>query len=262
MRGNIGRASAGICPVRGHSNVQGQRTVGITEKPELAPLDRLKELYGFEPPRDKGWDTVESCEAVLRGDARAFIGLGGNFIRAIPDTSRMEAAWRSLDLTVHVATKLNRSHLLPGKSSWILPCIGRIEEDLQYGIPQAVSVEDSASCIHGSLGQASPASDQLLSEVAIVCGMATATLKPSPQLEWDAWSGDYRLVRTAIEATYPELFKDFNARMYTPGGFYKGVKARERVWLTPSGKAEFAVPHSLSATGFDHKAGRYRLRNL
>ena len=262
MRGNVGRAGAGICPVRGHSNVQGQRTVGITEKPELAPLDRLKELYDFEPPRAKGWDTVESCEAVLGGHARAFVGLGGNFVRAIPDTSRMEAAWRTLDLTVHVATKLNRSHLLPGKSSWILPCNGRIEEDVQSGIQQAVSVEDSTSCIHGSLGKAPPASDQLLSEVAIVCELATATLSPSPRLPWTTWTGDYSLVRTAIEATYPELFKDFNDRMFTPGGFHKGVKARDRVWLTPSGKAEFAVPRALSATGFETKVGLYRLTTL
>ena len=262
MRGNIGRPGAGICPVRGHSNVQGQRTVGITEKPELAPLDRLKELYGFEPPREKGWDTVESCEAVIDGRAKAFIGLGGNFVRAIPDTGRMEAAWQSLDLTVHVATKLNRSHLLPGKSSWILPCLGRIEVDIQSETPQAVSVEDSTSCIHGSLGKATPASDQLMSEVAIICGLAAATTNARPQLTWEAWRADYGLVRSAIEATYPELFSNFNDRMFTPGGFHKGVKARERVWLTASGKAEFAKPNALSATGFDDKEGRYRLTTL
>ena len=262
MRGNIGRPGAGICPVRGHSNVQGQRTVGITEKPELAPLDRLKELYGFEPPRAKGWDTVESCEAVLEGRAKAFIGLGGNFVRAIPDTSRMEAAWQSLELTVHIATKLNRSHLLPGATSWILPCKGRIEEDIQSGIPQAVSVEDSTSCIHGSVGKATPASDQLMSEGAIICALAAATLDPQAGLGWQAWTADYGLVRTAIEATYPELFKNFNDRMFTPGGFHKGVKARDRVWLTPSGKAEFAVPQAISATGFERKAGRFILTTL
>ena len=131
LRGNIGRPGAGISPVRGHSNVQGQRTVGISEKPELVPLDRLAELYEFEPPREKGWDTVESVEAVIRGEAQAFIGLGGNFVRAIPDHGRAEPAWRGLDLTVHIATKLNRSHLLPGRSSYLLPCLGRIERDDQ-----------------------------------------------------------------------------------------------------------------------------------
>ena len=262
LRGNIGRVGAGICPVRGHSNVQGQRTVGITEKPELAPLDVLSDLYGFEPPREKGWDTVDACHAVLDGRAKAFIGLGGNFVRAVPDTSRIGNAWSALPLTVHIATKLNFSHLVPGKESWLLPCLGRIEEDLQGGVGQTVTIEDSTSCIHGSVGKASPASDMLLSETAIVCRMADATLPANPRMPWTKWSSDYGHIRNAIEATYPEMFAQFNERLFTPGGFHKGVPARQRVWKTTSGKAEFQPPPGLSATGFADELGRYRLTTL
>ncbi|TPG43124.1 formate dehydrogenase [Sphingomonas koreensis] len=262
LRGNIGRPGAGMGPVRGHSNVQGQRTVGITEKPELAPLDLLKKLYDFDPPREKGWDTVASCEAVLDGTAQAFVGLGGNFVRAIPDQHRMEPAWRTLDLTVHIATKLNRSHLVPGKTSYLLPCLGRIETDRQASGAQSVSIEDSFSNIYGSKGKATPASEHLLSEAAIVAEMAKATIAPNPKVDWDGWAGDYAQVRDAIEATYPEMFKDFNARMFTPGGFWKGNAAAHREWKTESGKAEFNVPAGLNATGFDDAEGRYRLMTL
>jgi molybdopterin-dependent oxidoreductase alpha subunit len=262
LRGNIGRPGAGMCPVRGHSNVQGQRTVGITEKPELAPLDRLAELYDFEPPREEGWDTVQSCEAVLDGRAQAFVALGGNFTRAIPDQARIEPVWRKLGLTVHIATKLNRSHLLPGETCYLLPCLGRIETDMQATGPQAVTIEDSFSQISGSRGKATPASPHLLSEPAIVAGIAKATLAPNPKLDWDDWVGDYGKVRDAIEATYPEMFKDFNARMWTPGGFWKGNPAAHREWKTASGKAEFNCPAGLNATGFAEAAGRYRLMTL
>ncbi|HVI98520.1 MAG TPA: FdhF/YdeP family oxidoreductase [Sphingomonas sp.] len=262
LRGNIGRPGAGMCPVRGHSNVQGQRTVGITEKPELAPLDRLAELYEFEPPREEGWDTVQSCEAVLDGRAQAFVALGGNFTRAIPDQARIEPVWRKLGLTVHIATKLNRSHLLPGETCYLLPCLGRIETDMQASGPQAVTIEDSFSQISGSRGKATPASPHLLSEPAIVAGIAKATLPPNPNVDWDGWVGDYARVRDAIEATYPEMFKDFNARMWTPGGFWKGNLAAHREWKTASGKAEFNCPAGLNATGFAEAAGRYRLMTL
>ncbi|MGI4731519.1 MAG: molybdopterin dinucleotide binding domain-containing protein, partial [Janthinobacterium lividum] len=251
LRGNIGRPGAGMNPVRGHSNVQGQRTVGISEKPELVPLDRLAELYEFEPPRMKGWDTVESTEAVLRGEAQAFVGLGGNFVRAIPDHGRVEPKWRDLDLTVHIATKLNRSHLLPGKTSYILPCLGRIERDDQASGPQAVSMEDSFSHIYGSHGRVEPASPHLLSEPAIVAALALSTLEPNPKVPWGKWVGDYSLVRTAIENTYPELFINYNERMDTPGGFWKGNAASHRQWKTKSGKAEFNAPKVLNAAGFD-----------
>lgn len=247
MRGNIGKPGAGVCPVRGHSNVQGQRTVGITEKPELAPLDKLKEQYGFEPPRKAGMNTVEACEAILAGKVPAFIALGGNFVRAVPDTVRMEAAWRQLPLTVQVSTKLNRNHVIHGKAAYILPCLGRIEIDRQRGIPQSVSIEDSTSCMHGSRGMAEPAAATLLSEPAIVAGLARATLAPNPKVDWDAWVADYGRIRDAIETTYPSIFRDFNERMWTPGGFRKPLGAAERVWDTPSQRAEFTVPATLQA---------------
>ncbi|MFL5269532.1 MAG: FdhF/YdeP family oxidoreductase, partial [Stellaceae bacterium] len=242
LRGNIGKPGAGICPVRGHSNVQGQRTVGITEKPELVPLDKLAKQFGFEPPRDKGLNTVEACEKILSGEVRAFFGLGGNFVRAIPERGRMEPAWRKLRLTVQVATKLNRSHLIHGEIAYLLPCLGRIELDQQTTGPQAVTIEDSTSCIHGSLGMQPPASANLLSEPAIIAGIAKTTLPPNPKLDWDAWVADYGKVRDAIAETYPENFHDFNARMWQPGGFHRYLAARHREWKTKTGKANFIVP--------------------
>ena len=262
LRGNIGREGAGVCPVRGHSNVQGQRSVGITEKPELAPLDKIKAQYGFEPPRTKGLNTVETCEGVLDGSVEGFIGLGGNFLRAVPDTARMEAAWTRLPLTVHIATKLNRGHLFPGAVSYILPCLGRTEKDVQATGPQSVAIEDSTSCIHGSIGERGPASKHLLSEPAIVAGIAKAALAPNPKLPWDKWVGDYSTIRDAIAETYPDFFHDFNARMFTPGGFYKGNRARERHFDTTSGKAEFSVPPHLDAAGFTDAPGKFRLITL
>jgi molybdopterin-dependent oxidoreductase alpha subunit len=247
LRGNMGKPGAGICPVRGHSNVQGQRTVGITEKPELAPLDKLKELYGFEPPRDKGINTVEMCEAIKGGKLQALVSLGGNLVRAVPDHDQMDAAWRAIPLTVQIATKLNRSHLVHGKTAYLLPCLGRIEIDRQAGGEQSVSMEDSTGCMHGSRGRAEPAADTLLSEPAIVAGIAKATLDPNPKVDWDAWVADYAKVRDAIAATYPKIFHDFNERMWQPGGFRKPVAAAERKWETPTGKANFTVPDTLSA---------------
>ncbi len=242
LRGNIGKPGAGICPVRGHSNVQGQRTVGITEKPELAPLDKLAELYRFEPPRSKGRDTVATCAGVLNGSVRGFVGLGGNFLRAAPDTARLEAAWGSLDVTVHVATRLNRTHLLPGRAAWLLPCLGRIEIDQQSSGPQTVSIEDSTGCFHASDGVADPAAPTLRSELAIVAALAQATLAPNAQVPWAEWTGDYARVRDAIEATWPDVFTDFNARLREPGGVSKPNAARERIWNTDSGKACFITP--------------------
>lgn len=245
LRGNIGRPGAGICPIRGHSNVQGQRTVGITEKPELAPLDKLKELYGFEPPREKGMTTVEACQGVLDGKVKAFIGLGGNFQVAIPDHHVMDPAWRQLRLTVQIATKLNRSHLLHGEVAYLLPCLGRIEIDAQASGEQWVSVEDSTACVHGSHGMAEPAGDMLLSEPAIVAGIAKALLPGNPRVDWDAWVGDYALVRDAIERTYPDQFRDFNQRFRQPGGFHRPLPACRREWKTENGKANFIVPDTL-----------------
>jgi molybdopterin-dependent oxidoreductase alpha subunit len=262
MRGNIGKPGAGPTPVRGHSNVQGQRTVGITEKTELVPVDKIEKQYGFTAPKDKGLDTVGSCRGVIDGSVKAFVALGGNFLRAVPETAAMEEAWPRLRLSVQIATKLNRNHLFPGAVTYLLPCLGRIEQDVQASGPQAVSMEDSTSCIHGSKGKAKPASEHLRSEPAIVAGIAKALLPPNPKLDWDAWVADYARIRDAIEATYPEPFKDFNKRLFEPGGFWKGNKASERIWLTESGKAEFLTPTGLSATGFDDAEGRYRLMTL
>jgi len=259
LRGNIGRQGAGICPVRGHSNVQGQRSVGISEKPELVPLDRLAELFDFEPPRETGLTTVDACEGIRRGTVRGFISLGGNFVRAIPEREAMEAAWPSQALTVYIATKLNRSHLIHGRTSYILPCLARPEEDVQASGRQTLTIEDSFSHIHGSVGRRSPADAALLSELAIVAGMAKATLPPHPKWRWDDWTGDYALVRDLIEATYPEEFRDYNARMFQPGGFYRGNAAHERIWKTQSGRAEFTTPDVMSALGVGDAPGRYHL---
>jgi molybdopterin-dependent oxidoreductase alpha subunit len=245
LRGNIGRPGAGISPVRGHSNVQGQRTVGITEKPELVPLDRLAAQYGFAPPRDAGLNTVEACEAILDGKIKAFVMLGGNFVRAIPDRDRMEPAWRRLRLTVNVSTKLNRSHLVHGEVSFILPVRGRIEVDRQASGPQATSMEDSTACIHGSRGVRAPASTHLISEVDFIVRLAEQTLPANPKVPWKAWNDDYSLIRSAIGQTYPEVFDDYERRMWQPGGFHRKLAARERVWNTKTGKANFITPNSL-----------------
>ncbi len=248
LRGNIGKPGAGICPVRGHSNVQGQRTVGISEKTKLVPMDRLADLYGFEPPREDGLTTVDVCKGVIDGSVKAFVGMGGNFVRAIPERGIMEPAWRKLNLAVHVATKLNRTHLVTAKATYLLPCLGRIEHDSQASGLQVVTMEDSTSCIHASRGQAIPASEHLLSEPRIVAELAKAALEPNPHVPWDDWVGDYGLVRNAIEATYPDDFRDYNARMDTPGGFHRYSAARERKWNTDTGKANFLIPSSLSAS--------------
>ena len=262
MRGNIGKPGAGPTPVRGHSNVQGQRTVGITEKTALVPVEKIEKQFGFKAPREKGLDTVESCRGVIDGSVKAFIALGGNFLRAVPETGPMEEAWPKLQGSVQIATKLNRNHLFPGETTFLLPCLGRIEEDVQASGPQAVSTEDSTSCIHGSRGKAKPASPHLLSEPAIVAEIAKRILPPNPKLDWDAWVADYARIRDAIEQTYPEIFRNYNKRLFTPGGFWKGNKAAERIWVTPSSKAEFLTPKELTATGFKDVPGRFRLITL
>ena len=245
LRGNIGKPGAGVCPVRGHSNVQGQRTVGITEKPELAPLDKLREQFQFEPPRKKGLNTVDACKGILAQTVRAFIGLGGNFVRATPETVLLEGAWNKLRLSVQISTKLNRSHLIHGEVSYILPCLGRIEIDRQATGEQAVSMEDSTGCMHGSRGVVEPAGNMLLSEPAIVAGIAKATLPLNSAVPWDEWVGDYSKIRDAIGETYPDIFHDFNARMWIPGGFRRPVPAAHREWKTESKRANFTVPETL-----------------
>ncbi|TCM13985.1 molybdopterin-dependent oxidoreductase alpha subunit [Novosphingobium sp. PhB165] len=262
LRGNIGRKGAGCQPIRGHSNVQGQRTVGISEKPELVPMDKLREIFGFEPPLEKGHTTVEFLEALLGGRARGFVALGGNLARAVPDQSRIHPAWRKLELTAHVATRLNRTHLLPGKEAYLLPCLARAEEDLQETGAQTVTIEDSFSHIYASMGRRQPASPHLKSELAIVAGIAKATLSAHPLWRWDEWTRDYAKVRSLIERTYPDQFREMNARMNEAGGFYRGNPAHDRIWKTESGKAEFTVPTVLNANGLEDRPGRYTLLTL
>jgi molybdopterin-dependent oxidoreductase alpha subunit len=247
MRGNIGKPGAGVLPIRGHSNVQGQRTVGITEKPDLVPVDKLKELYGFEVPKDKGLNCTEAAEAVMKGEVKAVLQLGGNLVRSLPDHGRLLPAWGKLRLTVQIEIKLNKSCLVHGEVSYILPCLGRIEIDKQNGTAQAVSMEDSTACIHGSRGYATPASAELRSEPWIIAALAKAALPPNPKVPWDAWLADYGRIRDAIERTYPEMFKDFNKRMWQPGGFHRPLAACHREWKTKNGKANFITPQSLTA---------------
>ncbi len=262
LRGNIGRPGTGISPVRGHSNVQGQRTVGIAEKPKLVPVEKLEELFDFSCPRDEGLNAVHACEGLLEGSVKAMILLGGNLVRALPDRERMEAAWPSMRLTVYVGTKLNRTHLTPGAVSYLLPCLGRLDEDIQASGRQSISIECSLSHIYGSVGKAKPASEHLKSEVAIVAGLAKATLDPAPKLRWDEWTADYGLIRDLVEQSYPDEFRDFNGRMFEPGGFYRGNTARERNWQTESGKAEFTAPTVLTALGAEDAEGRLTLITL
>jgi molybdopterin-dependent oxidoreductase alpha subunit len=240
LRGNVGREGAGVCPVRGHSNVQGDRTVGITEIPTAEFLGRLERRFGFKPPTEPGHNVVTALEAMIRGEVKVFFAMGGNFAAAIPDWQATRKALRNLDLTVHVSTKLNRSHLVHGRDALILPCLGRTELDIQAGAPQSITVEDSMSMVHASAGRNKPASEHLLSEVAIIAGVAKATLGDRTKVEWDEFVADYDLIRDAIEAVFP-IFQAYNARIRVPGGFHLTSTARERIWMTASGKANFLV---------------------
>ncbi|MCO7543685.1 FdhF/YdeP family oxidoreductase [Stutzerimonas nitrititolerans] len=258
LRGNMGKEGAGILPVRGHSNVQGQRTVGITEKAAQVPVDNLRRQFGFEPPSEDGVNTVEACEGILAGRIRGFIGMGGNFVRAVPDSSRIEPAWRRLRLSVQVSTKLNRSHLMTGEVSYILPCLGRTEIDRQATGEQRHTTEDSTACIRAWRGAAEQAGERLLSEPAIVARLAKAALVDNPNLDWDAWVGNYDLIREAIAETYPEIFHDFNVRMMEPGGFHRPLGASQRRWDTETGKANFINPPELAADPDTEQGGHER----
>ncbi|MGF6855899.1 FdhF/YdeP family oxidoreductase [Paraburkholderia sp. CI3] len=239
MRGNIGREGAGLCPVRGHSNVQGNRTVGIEDKPTQAFLDRLGKVFDFDPPREHGLDVVETVEHMIEGKVKVFMGLGGNFAMATPDTRRTFDGLRSCDLTVHITTKLNRSHLVHGADALILPTLGRTEIDVQNGIAQGVTVEDSMSMVHISYGMNKPASPNLMSETAIVANIAHATLGDE-KVDWLAYARDYAKIRDAIEQAI-EGFDRYNERIQHPGGFHLRVASRERDWKTSTGKANFVV---------------------
>ncbi|RNM11913.1 FdhF/YdeP family oxidoreductase [Nocardioides pocheonensis] len=247
-RGDLGKPGAGLCPVRGHSNVQGDRTMGIWEKPPAWFLDALAAEYGFEPPREHGYDTVECIHAMLAGDAKVFVALGGNFLHAAPDTELTAEALRRTALSVQVSTKLNRSHLITGATALILPTLGRTERDEQAGGPQHVTVEDSMSVVHASRGRLAPASEQLRSEVAIVTGLAEATLgsrsvdsTSDPAIDWAGMRGDYRTIRQGIERVVPG-FTDYEARVSSPGGFVLPHPPRDsRTFTTPSARAQFTV---------------------
>lgn len=262
LNGNIGRQGAGCSPIRGHSNVQGQRTVGITEKVELAPVEKYREVLGLETPPEDGHTTVEFLDALLKGENKGYVGLGGNLAMAVPDHERVHEAWRKMELTVHIATKLNHTHMMPGKESWILPCLVRAEEDMQASGNQWVSIEDSFSHIYASKGRRTPASAHLLSETAIICELAKATLPENPRWTWDAWRADYARIRELIAQTYPDQFHDMDNRMHQPGGFYRGNAARERIWKTESGKAEFTDPDVLNSCGVMGNAGGLHLVTL
>jgi molybdopterin-dependent oxidoreductase alpha subunit len=243
LRGQVGKPGAGLCPVRGHSNVQGDRTMGIWERPTEAFLDKLGEVFNFEPPRNHGFDTVNSIQAMHDGQVKVFFALGGNFLSATPDTEFTAAALRRCRLTAHVSTKLNRSHVVTGNRALILPCLGRTEVDLQSSGAQFVTTENSMGVVQMSRGALEPASEELLSEPQIVARLARATLEHRTTVDWEQLAGDYDKVRDVIEHVVPG-FDDYTARVREAGGFYLPNAARNRVFTTKSGKAHFTV-HAL-----------------
>ncbi|WP_226627647.1 FdhF/YdeP family oxidoreductase [Alloyangia pacifica] len=254
LRGNIGRPGAGLCPVRGHSNVQGDRTVGINERPSDDFLDAMERELGVAMPRAPGHNVLGAIGAMLDGRARAFVALGGNFARATPDSALIAEALQRLELTVSIATKLNHSHLLTGRQSYLLPCLGRTEIDRNaQGARQIVTVEDSMSMVHGSGGFNPPASPALKSEVGIVAGIAAATVG-SEVVDWAAMAEDYDLIRASIARVLPD-FGDFNAEVRQPGGFHLRNRAAERIWQTPTGRAQFGR-HALSEATEWQRASR------
>ena len=240
LRGQIGKPGAGLCPVRGHSNVQGDRTVGIWERPPAAFLDRLGAEFAFEPPRNHGFDTVKSIHAMHERQAKVFFALGGNFLSATPDTNYTAEALRRCRLTAHVSTKLNRSHLTTGERALILPCLGRTEIDEQASGPQFVTTENSMAVVQISRGSLEPASPELLSEPQIVARLAKVTFEHRTTVDWEQLASNYDLIRDRIERVVPG-FENYNTRVREPGGFYLPNAARERVFNTSTGKANFTV---------------------
>ncbi|MGI5257218.1 FdhF/YdeP family oxidoreductase [Streptomyces angustmyceticus] len=241
LRGNIGRPGAGVCPVRGHSNVQGDRTMGIFERPAPAFLDALEKEFGFAPPREHGLDVVRAIRALRDGQAKVFFAMGGNFVSATPDTDVTEAAVRRARLTVHVSTKLNRSHVVTGARALILPTLGRTERDLQAGGEQFVTVEDSMGMVHASRGRLAPASPELLSETAIVTRLARRVLGTESRTPWAEFEKDYATIRDRISRVVPG-FEDFQARVARPGGFALPHAPRDsRSFPTATGKANFTA---------------------
>lgn len=240
LRGQIGRRGAGVCPVRGHSNVQGDRTVGIWEKMSEEYLKALGKEFHFTPPSKHGLDTVRTIEAMHKGKVKVFIGLGGNFLAATPDTKYTSEALQKCKLTVHISTKLNRAHLITGEQALILPCLGRTEKDLQRSGEQFVSVEDTTCVVHSSRGVLRPASPYLRSEPAIIAGIARATLQKRTTVDWESLMDNYDRVREHIEHVVPG-FTQYNARVRQPGGFYLPNEPYQGKFGTPSKKAKFTV---------------------
>jgi molybdopterin-dependent oxidoreductase alpha subunit len=247
LRGQIGKPGAGLCPVRGHSNVQGDRTMGITERPAEVFLNQLASECNFEPPRAHGFDTVNAIQAMHDGRAKVFFALGGNFLSATPDTEYTADALRACRLTVQVSTKLNRGHLITGRRALILPCLGRTETDMQAGGAQFVTTENSMAVVQASRGFLAPASPQLLSEPAVVARLARAALGPGTTIDWEGLVADYDRIRDLIERVIPG-FENYNQRVRRPGGFHLPNAARERIFRTPDKKARFTV-HDLPAHG-------------
>ncbi|TGV00644.1 FdhF/YdeP family oxidoreductase [Flavivirga rizhaonensis] len=240
LKGSIGKEGAGTCPVRGHSNVQGDRTVGIWEAAPQAFLDKIEKKYGFKPTTKHGYSVIDAIKAMHEKKAKVFFGLGGNFISAVPDTNYSAHGLANCNLTVHVSTKLNRSHLVTGKEALILPCLGRAEKDYQKTGVQTQSVENSMGIVSSTKGVLEPCSDTLLSEVAVVCNIAHATLKERSKINWLQYKDDYNLVRDDIQEVV-NGFQDYNKRLKQPSGFYLPNGARIRTFKTATGKANFSL---------------------
>ncbi|MFD1613790.1 FdhF/YdeP family oxidoreductase [Gelatiniphilus marinus] len=240
LKGSIGKEGAGTCPVRGHSNVQGDRTVGIWESAPQAFLDKIEAKYGFKPTTKHGYSVIDAIKAMYEKKAKVFFGLGGNFISAVPDTNYAAQALANCNLTVHVSTKLNRSHLVTGKEALILPCLGRSEKDYQKTGVQTQSVENSMGVVSSTKGILEPCSNTLLSEVAVVCGIAQATLKQRSKIDWLKYTDDYKLVRDDIQEVV-DGFNNYNKRLKNPSGFYLPNGARVRDFKTKTGKALFSI---------------------
>ncbi|SOD89753.1 FdhF/YdeP family oxidoreductase [Streptomyces sp. Ag109_G2-15] len=238
LRGNIGRPGAGVCPVRGHSNVQGDRTMGIWERMPQSFLDALEREFAFTPPTKHGLDSVDSIRAMLDGRAKVFLGVAGNFVRATPDSDATERALRNCRLTAHISTKLNRSHTVCGRTALILPTLGRSDRDVQASGEQFMTVEDSMSEVHATRGRLGPASDQLLAEVSIISRLARLVLGEQPALPWEEFEADYDSIRDRIARVVPG-FDDFNTRVRRPGGFRLPNPVNQQKFNTPSGKAVF-----------------------
>ncbi|UWU25186.1 FdhF/YdeP family oxidoreductase (plasmid) [Rhizobium sp. CB3060] len=260
LRGNFGKPGAGICPLRGHSNVQGNRTVGISERPNPAMFAGIERAFGFKSPEHHGHDAVAAMQAMAEGRSKVLLCLGGNFSIALPDPELCAAGMRKLDLAVHMNTKLNRSQLLIGRESIILPVLGRTEQDIQSSGPQSVTIEDSMSMVHASRGKLKPASDHLRSEPAIVAGMAQATL-PNSKVAWMDLVADYDRIRDKIEIVFPD-FARYNERIRVPGGFRLPLGPTERIWKTPSAKAEFLLFQGLNEDVAVADAGLLKLATI